>query len=107
MSKTLGEEVECLKKYMLQGQAVMVFGLHFDFIAFNYGDGEFAGGRDSLVTSAFGHARIDRTTGTWSFKPRPDVPIREASHFEFDHVEVNLTFLQVKEEIEKQTGART
>lgn len=95
----LRAKVEDLRRVLLQAEPVMIFGA--DFTAFNYGDGEFAGGRDSIVTSPHGHARINRKTGVWSFKPEPNVPLREASHFEAGRKNVNLSFLQVKEEIEK------
>jgi hypothetical protein len=96
----LREKVEDLKRLLLQGQPVMIFGA--DFTAFNYGDSEFAGGRDSIVTSGHGHARINRESGAWSFKPEPNVPIREASHFNADRKNIDLTFTQLKEEVEKQ-----
>ena len=99
MPETAREKVEGLKRLMLQAQPVMVFGT--DFTAFNYGNSEFAGGRDSLVTSEHGNARINRQTGKWTFKPEPNVPIREASHFKAERMDIDLTFFQLKEEIEK------
>lgn len=100
MPQTVSDKIADLKALLLQAQPIMVFGA--DFMAFNYGDGAFAGGRDSLVTSNFGHARVNRSTGRWSFSTVPNVSIPEASHFNAGRKEIDLLFLQAKEEIEKQ-----
>jgi CheY-like chemotaxis protein len=92
-------KIEQLKLLLLQDCPIMITGA--DFMAFNYGSGEFAGGRDSVITSSHGHARINRQTGAWLFRPEPNVRLSEVSHFKSERAETNLTFLQVKGEIDK------
>ena len=101
MPKTTQQKVEDLKRLLLQARPVMIFGA--DFMAFNYGDGEFAGGRPSLISSNSGHAYIDRGTMVWRFGTQPNVRLSEASHFDAGQEKIDLAFSEVRAEIESNS----
>jgi hypothetical protein len=92
--KLVRDELEQLKLLLLQDRAVMITGA--DFMAINYGSGEFAGGRDSVVTSGSGHFRIARKTGEWKFDRQPNVRLSEASHVNVEHATSKLTFEEIR-----------
>jgi hypothetical protein len=95
MKNPTREEIERIRSLITRSEPAMITGL--DFLAFNYGDSEFAGGRPSIVTSPHGHAYIDRTNGKWTFGQLPNIPMREASHFAHENIKIDLWFRNLEE----------
>ena len=98
-------EVLRLKGLLLQAKPIWIDGI--DFLAFNFGDenqNHSEAGRDSVISSAAGSAVVDRRTGKWRFV-EPHMPIRNVSHVpKFARAYVNLTFNDLKREIENSEG---
>ncbi len=102
-AQELEEKIEQLKNLLLQSAPIWIDGI--DFFAFNYGDDpkfNSMAGRDSVVSSEFGSAIIDRQTGEWEFVG-PHLGAVNVSHVpKYDKVKIDLTFEQVRNKIQKQ-----
>ena len=103
MVRDIKGEVDKLKKLLLQDAPIWIEGINFD--AFNYGhesNDYTPAGSDSRVSGETGSAIIDRRTGKWRFT-ESHIRIPEVSHVpKFERVKVDLTFDEVKKELEKR-----